>query len=153
MSTVVGDDATHADGGSTVQQTLSHHGVGLGDTLDRAGHGQDSVMYTGDDLADAGLDAGLIAKVGDVLAGLADDDAGLLGGDDGTKGQLRLGVLVVGLGRTGSVGAGAQLTGRGGRIGQADTIERVGEGHAVVRATAVVAGVGGGHRRCGPGLA
>ena len=49
-------------------------------------------MDTLDDLGDTGLDTGLITKIGDVLAGLADDDAGLLGGDEGTEGQGSVGI-------------------------------------------------------------
>ena len=44
-------------------------------------------MYAGDDLADAGLDAGLFAEVGDVFASLADDDAGVFGADEGAEGE------------------------------------------------------------------
>ncbi len=39
-------------------------------------------MYTGDDLADASLYAGLIPQIRNVFSCLADDDAGVLGADE-----------------------------------------------------------------------
>ena len=40
-----------------------------------------------DNLGDTGLDAGLITEISDVLTGLANDDTGLLGRDEGTEGE------------------------------------------------------------------
>ena len=55
-------------------------------------------MNTRDDLADAGFDAGDLAQFSHVLPALADDDASVLGADEGTelqraveRGRLRLG--------------------------------------------------------------
>jgi len=60
-------------------------------------------------LAHAGLDAGLVAQVGHVLATLADDDTGFLGRDDGAQGELGLGVLLIRLGGRLAVRAQARL--------------------------------------------
>ena len=49
-----------------------------------------------DDLADAGLDARLVTEVCDVFTALADDDASIFCGDEGTEGE---GVLGGGRGR------------------------------------------------------
>ena len=59
----------------------------LGDILDVAADAQHTLVNALDDLADTRLDAGLLAQVGYVLAALADDDAGLLGGDEGAEGE------------------------------------------------------------------
>ena len=44
-------------------------------------------MNTRDDLADAGFDAGDLAQFSHVLPALADDDASVLGADEGTEGE------------------------------------------------------------------
>jgi hypothetical protein len=64
-------------------------------------------MHALDDLAHAGLDACLVAQIGDILACLADNHAGLLGRHDSSQGQLSLGILLVRLGRRLAVGAKA----------------------------------------------
>lgn len=56
-----------------------------------------------DDLAHTSLDASLVTQVGNVLATLTNDHAGLLGRHDSSQGQLRLRILLVGLGRRLSV--------------------------------------------------
>ena len=68
------------------------------DTLNIAADGENTVMDTWDDLADAGFDAGDLAQFSHVLPALADDDASVLGADEGTelqraveRGRLRLG--------------------------------------------------------------
>lgn len=53
-------------------------------------------MDTLDDLADAGAHTSLVAQVSDVLARLAYDYSGLLGRNNGSEGELRLGVLLFG---------------------------------------------------------
>ena len=54
----------------------------LRDGLDGACHCENTLMYTGDDLADASLYAGLIPQISNVFSCLADDDAGVLGADE-----------------------------------------------------------------------
>lgn len=56
----------------------------LCDSLDEARDGEHTFVHAGDDLADAGLDTGLVAQVGDIFASLADDNASVLGADQGT---------------------------------------------------------------------
>lgn len=97
VSASSGDKAAHSHHWSTLKESLSDNGVGLGDGLASTRDGKDAVVNTLDDLRDAGLDASLIAEVGNVLASLSDDDTSLLGGDNGAEGQLSLGVLLVGL--------------------------------------------------------
>lgn len=61
------------------------------------------------DLAYSGLDSGLVAQLGDILAALADDNTGLFGGHDSAQGQLGLGVLLVGSRRRFSIGSESGL--------------------------------------------
>jgi len=49
-------------------------------------------MNSLDNLGDTSLDAGLVSKISNVLASLANDDSGLLGGDEGTEGQGGVGI-------------------------------------------------------------
>lgn len=95
VGAVVLDDAAHADGGSALEERVGDDGVGARHGIASAGDGEDTVVDALDDLADASLDARLVPQVGDVLAALADDDAGFLGGDDCAEGELGLGVLLV----------------------------------------------------------
>ena len=95
MSPVVGNNAAHAHLRSTLKQALGNNRIGPGGSLQSTGDGQDPFMHTRDDLADTGLDAGLVAQVGNILARLTNDHAGLLGGDQGAKSQDRLGILLV----------------------------------------------------------
>lgn len=97
MSASSGDKAAHSHHWSTLEESLGDNGIRLGDSLTSAGDGEDTVVNTLNDLGDTGLDASLIAKVGNVLASLSNDDTSLLGGDNGTEGQLSLSVLLVGL--------------------------------------------------------
>lgn len=55
-------------------------------------------MDTLDHLADACLDASLVSEISDILAALANDDTGFLGGDNGAEGELGLGVFFIRLG-------------------------------------------------------
>ena len=48
---------------------------------------QNALVNTWDDLADARLDACLVAEVGDVFTTLSDDDASIFRGDEGTEGE------------------------------------------------------------------
>lgn len=98
MGPVVGDDAAHAHLRSTLQQALGDQRVSLSNANQRSGHSEDAVVDAGNDLADTGLDASLVAQIGDVLAGLANDDTRLFGRDDRTKSQHCLSVLLFGLG-------------------------------------------------------
>lgn len=85
-------------GGGAVQQRLGDHGVRPRNTLEGTSDSQDTVVDTGDNLADASLDASLLAEISNILARLADDDSGLLGGNDGADGELRGGILLLGAG-------------------------------------------------------
>ena len=61
------------------------------DTLNIAADGENTVMDTWDDLADAGLDACLVSEIGDVFATFPNDDAGVLGADKSAEGERLLG--------------------------------------------------------------
>jgi hypothetical protein len=93
MSAVGADDTAHAHGRGAFEQALSNQAICLGDAREATSDGQDAVVDALNNLADAGAHTSLIAQVSDVLARLADDDSGLLGRDNGTQGELRLGVL------------------------------------------------------------
>jgi hypothetical protein len=95
---VVLNHTTHAHLRCAFEEAFSHQRISLGDARERAGHGQDAVVNALDNFADSGFDTSLLAQVGDVLAGLANDDPGFLGRDNGTEGQLRLGIFFLGLG-------------------------------------------------------
>ena len=60
------------------------------DTLNIAADGENTVVDTWDDLADAGLDACLLTKVRDVFATLSDDYASILGTDKSTESEQLL---------------------------------------------------------------
>lgn len=55
----------------------------LRDTLHGTGHGQHPFMNAGNDLADASLDARLFTELGDIFSCLANDDASVLGANEG----------------------------------------------------------------------
>lgn len=98
MSSVVRNYAAHTHLRSTLHQALGNNRISSGGALQGTGDGQDTVMYTGDDLADASLDASFVAQVSHIFTGLADDDTRFLGRDNGTKSQHGLSVLFFGLG-------------------------------------------------------
>lgn len=110
MRSIVLDDTSHAQGGGPFQQCTGDDRVRLRNGVASASDGQDTIVDTLHDLGDTSLDAGLVAQLCHVLATLADDDAGLFGGDDGAEGELRLGVLLVGAGGRLAVGAKTALT-------------------------------------------
>ena len=116
-----GDDAAHAHLGNALQEAVGDEAVGLGDCVQLAQDGEDAVVDAGDNLADASADAGLVAQLGDVLTGLANDDACFLRGDDGSQGELGEGVLVVGA--RGSV-VGAEVAQRLGDIVERGVVGR-----------------------------
>ena len=96
---VVRDNAAHTHLRGTFQKTLCHDRIGSSERAQLTSDCQDTVMDARNYLAHAGLDAGLIAQVSNVLSGLADDHTGLLGRDDSTQSQLRDRVLLLGLER------------------------------------------------------
>jgi hypothetical protein len=96
VSAVGANNAAHAHCGRAVEEAFGDQAVRLGDARQTAGDGEDAVVDALDDLADAGAHACLVAQVSDVLARLADDDAGLFRGDNGAQGELRVGVLLLG---------------------------------------------------------
>lgn len=95
MSSIALDDAAHAHGRGTLEEGTRDNGISAGNGVAATGNGEDTIMDTLDDLADAGLDSSLVAEVGDILAGLANDDASLLGGDNSAERQLSLSVFLV----------------------------------------------------------
>ena len=99
MSSIVGHNATHAHLRGALEQTLGNQSIGSGSAVQRTSDGQDAVVNTRNNLAHTSLDAGFVTQVSNVLARLADDDAGFLGRNDGAKSQHRLSVLFLGLGR------------------------------------------------------
>ena len=97
VSAGIGDKATHSHHWSTLKESLGNDSVGLGNGIASSGDGEDTVVNTLNDLGDTGLDASLITEVGNILASLSNDNAGLLGGDNSTEGQLSLSVLLLSL--------------------------------------------------------
>ena len=57
------------------------------DTLNIAADGENTVMNTWDDLADAGLDASLIPDLRDILPALANDDACIFCTDESAESE------------------------------------------------------------------
>lgn len=84
MCVRAGDDSTHAHLRCTLDQAICHKPVCLCNAVQRTRDGQHAVVHTRDDLADTSSDTGLVAQIRDVLACLANDHAGLLGGDNRT---------------------------------------------------------------------
>lgn len=109
VSAIVLDDPAHAHGGGAFQQRPRDDSVGSRDGLATARDGQDPVVNALHHLADAGLHAGFVAQIGNILPAFPDDHAGFLGGHDGPQRQLRLGILFVRLGRRLAVRAQARL--------------------------------------------
>ena len=62
----------------------------LCDICDVPTDGKDPFVDTWDDLANTGLDAGLVAKVSDVFTTLSYDDARVFCTDEGTEGESLL---------------------------------------------------------------
>lgn len=109
MRAVALHDAAHAHGRGALEESAGHYGIGARDGIAITGNGEDAVVDALDHLADASLDASLIAKVSDVFAALSDDDARLLGRDDGAERELSLGVFLVRLRGGLAVGAEALI--------------------------------------------
>ena len=84
--------------GRIVQQVLGHHGIGPRDAIEGTVDGEYTIVHARNNLADASLDTGFVAEIGNVLARLADDDAGLLRRDYGTKGKGGSCIFLVGSG-------------------------------------------------------
>ena len=68
-------------------------------------------MDAGHDFADAGSYTSLVTQVGNVLACFANNDASLLGRDNGAEGDLLIGVLFLGANRAFDVVAGERVAG------------------------------------------
>lgn len=98
MSVGVANDTSHTHLWCALDQTVGYESVRIGNAVQRARDGKHAVMHARNDLADAGADSSLVAQVSHVLAGLANNDAGFLGGDNGTESELRLGVFLLGAG-------------------------------------------------------
>jgi hypothetical protein len=112
VSVGVCDDTAHAHLRRALDQAVGDKAIGVGNGSERASDGKNAVVNARDDLANAGADSGLVAKVGDVLASLANDHAGFFGGDDSAQSNLGLVVLLFGARVLGAVGVeGAELVG------------------------------------------
>jgi hypothetical protein len=99
VSVGIGDSTTHAHLRNTLEQTIGDMSVSGSDSIECAENSQDTVMDAGNDLADASANTSLVAQLGNVQTGLANDDACFLRGDDGSQSELSNGILVVGAGR------------------------------------------------------
>lgn len=95
MGVGVGDGAAHAQLRSALEETIGNKTVGLGDAVEGTEDSKDTVVNTRDNLADTSADASLVTKLGNILSSFADDDACFLRGDDGSQGDLSLGVLFI----------------------------------------------------------
>jgi hypothetical protein len=104
VSVGVGDDTTHAHLGSALDQAVRDEAVSISNGCERSSNGEDTIVDAGDNLADASANTSLVAKVGDVLSGLANDHTSFLGSDDGTESELSLVVLFLGARVLGAVG-------------------------------------------------
>lgn len=85
MSSIALDDAAHAHGRRTLEKSSSDNGIGARNGITAASNGENAIMDALDDLADAGLDSSFVSKIGDILAGLANNDASFLGRDNGSE--------------------------------------------------------------------
>lgn len=95
MRVWAGDNTTHTNLRGTLQEAVGDKAVCMAHAIEGAGDSQDTVVHTRYNLADASTDTSLVAQVCYVLAGLANDDTGFLGRDNGAQGQLGLAVLLV----------------------------------------------------------
>lgn len=95
MSAVALDDTTHSDGGRTFEESSSNDGISPRDGITATSDGENSIMDTLNDLADAGFHTGLVTKVSNVLAALSNNDTRFLGGNNGTQGHLSLSIFLV----------------------------------------------------------
>jgi hypothetical protein len=138
MCAVGAHHAAHAHSRCAVEEALGDQAVCLGDTRKAARDREDAVVDALDNLADAGAHARLVAQVSDVLARLADNDAGLLGRDNGAQGELRVGVLL--LGTRGHVGLAIHV----------EAVKLLGDAVGVLASASL--GLFGGHGRNGLGV-
>lgn len=104
VSVGVGDDTTHAHLGCALDQAVRNKAVSVSNGCERSSDSEDTVVDAGNNLADTSANTSLVAKVGDVLAGLANDHTGFLGSDDGTESELSLVVLFLGARVLGTIG-------------------------------------------------
>lgn len=95
MSAVALDDATHSDSGRTFEESASNDGVSSRDGITATSDGEDSIMNTLNNLADASFHASLVTQVSNVLATLSNNDTRFLGGNNGAQGQLSLSIFLV----------------------------------------------------------
>lgn len=96
MCVGVSNDTAHAHGGGTLEQTVGHKTVCVGDAIKRTGDGEDTIVDTRNHFTDACSDICLFPQIGDVLACLANDHTGFFRRDDGTQSQLRSSILFFG---------------------------------------------------------
>jgi hypothetical protein len=93
VSVWVGDYASHAHLRGALDQAVGDETICISNGSERSSNGKDTIVNARNDLANASTDTSLVAKISDVLAGLANNHTGLLGGDDGTQSELSLVVL------------------------------------------------------------
>lgn len=95
MCVRVSNNTTHSHLRCALDQAVGHEAVRVGNTVQCTCDSKDTVMHTWNDLADTSANSSLVAQVRNVLACLADDNAGFLGCDNGAEGELGLTVLLV----------------------------------------------------------
>jgi hypothetical protein len=99
VSVGVGGDTTHAELRNSLKQAIGYMAISRSDGIQRTENSQDTIVDTGDDLADAGADTSLVTEFGDILTSFSNNDACFLRGDDSSQSKLSEGILVVGAGR------------------------------------------------------
>jgi hypothetical protein len=104
VSVGVGDYTSHAHLGRTLDQAVGDKSICVGNGSKRSSDGKDAIVNTRNDFANTSTDTGLVAKISDVLSGLANDHASFLRGYNGTKSKLSLVVLFLGARVLGAVG-------------------------------------------------
>lgn len=141
VSTVALDDATHTNGRRALEKGAGNNGVGARNGIAAAGDGEHPVMNALNHLAYTSLYASFVAKVGDVLATFSNDDARLLGGDNGAQSQLSLGIFLVRL--RGELPVGAESFVHLQLVQRVDNVAAVG-GKQILRSRHDCCMVGGG---------
>lgn len=126
MCAIVSDGTTHTHGRRTFKQTFCDYSIGFGDARKCTGDCQDTVVNALNDLGNTSLDSSLIPQIRNVLACFANDDASFSGGDNSSKGQLRLRIFLL---RLGYAILHIELVERVGQAARAIEILSVGDRH------------------------
>lgn len=96
MSAIAANNTAHTHVRCAFKQTLSDVVVSLAKARQTSLDCENTVVNARNNLADPSSYTSLISEISDILAGLANDDASFLGGDNGTKGQFLVGILLFG---------------------------------------------------------